>query len=89
MVKTYKSIVMVLIAVIVYLTLTMNKLYSHQEKEIHIPFCIDLDELDRVSEILHWEVIDKKLTLYTKSDSIRDERERWEYIRGLDPEGWE
>ncbi len=50
---------------------------------------INLGRLDSIEEILYYEVIDQELYLYTKSDSVRDEMERWNYIRSLDPEGWE
>jgi hypothetical protein len=50
---------------------------------------INLGRLDSIEEILYYEVIDQELYLYTKSDSVRDEIERWNYIRSLDPEGWE
>ena len=51
--------------------------------------CQNLDVLDEVDEILHWEIINDTLTIYTRQDSIRDEIERIKYIRSLDPEGWE
>jgi hypothetical protein len=51
---------------------------------------VNLDVLDNVEEILHWEVIEDTLHIYTKKDSIRDERDRWEYIRSLDNDSlWE
>ena len=50
---------------------------------------INLGRLDSIEEILYYEVIDQELYLYTKSDSVKDEIERWNYIRSLDPEGWE
>lgn len=58
--------------------------YYHKD----IP-CQNLDVLDSVGEILHWEIIDDTLRIYTRQDSIRDEIERIKYIRSLDPEGWE
>lgn len=51
--------------------------------------CQNLDVLDEVDEILHWEIINDTLRIYTQQDSIRDEIERMKYIRSLDPEGWE
>lgn len=51
--------------------------------------CQNLDALDSVCEIMHWEIIDDTLRIYTQQDSIRDEIERIKYIRSLDPEGWE
>ena len=51
--------------------------------------CQNLDALDSVSEIMHWEIIDDTLRIYTQQDSMRDEIERIKYIRSLDPEGWE
>jgi hypothetical protein len=56
---------------------------------IYIDQLINLDRLDSIEEILYYEVIEDQLYLYTKKDSIRDEIERWNYIRSLDPEGWE
>ena len=51
-------------------------------KDKDIP-CQNLDVLDSVNEILHWEIINDTLHIYTKKDSIRDERERWRYIDSL------
>ena len=56
---------------------------------VYIEQLINLDRLDSIEEILYYEVIEDQLYLYTKKDSIRDEIERWNYIRSLDPEGWE
>ena len=39
--------------------------------------------LDDNPSILHWEIIDDSVHIYTKQDSIRDERERWRYIDSL------
>ena len=39
--------------------------------------------LDDNPSILHWEIIDDSVHIYTKEDSIRDERERWRYIDSL------
>jgi len=39
--------------------------------------------LDEDPNIIHWEIIDGKLLTYTKQDSIRDERLRWEYVDSL------
>ena len=52
-------------------------------------FYINTDSLDNDSNILDWYVDDGELYIYTKQDSINDEIERWNYIRSLDPEGWE
>ena len=51
-------------------------------KNIDIP-CQNVDALDLVKEILHWEMINDTLHIYTKKDSIRDERERYRYIDSL------
>ena len=45
--------------------------------------CQNLDVLDSVDDILHWEIINDTLHIYTKKDSIRDEHERWKYIDSL------
>lgn len=50
---------------------------------------INEDSLNNDSNILDWYIDNGELYIYTKQDSIRDEYERWEYIRSLDPEGWE
>tara|TARA_Y100000004_G_scaffold38525_1_gene41333 strand:- start:3092 stop:3424 length:333 start_codon:yes stop_codon:yes gene_type:complete len=39
--------------------------------------------LDNNPNIVHWEIIDGELSIYTKADSIRDERERWRYKDSL------
>lgn len=56
---------------------------------IYIEQPINLDRLDSIEEILYYEVVENQLYLYTKKDSVRDEIERWNYIKSLDPEGWE
>ena len=52
---------------------------------IDIP-CQNLDVLDSVEEILHWEIINDTLQIYTIQDSINDEIERWNYIRSIEDE---
>ena len=45
---------------------------------------------DKDPDVLHWEIIDDSLHIYTKQDSIRDELARWKYIRSLDHDSlWE
>jgi hypothetical protein len=39
--------------------------------------------LDNDTNIVHWEIWEDSLLIYTKEDSIRDERERWRYIDSL------
>ena len=52
--------------------------------------CQNLDALDDLKEVMHWEIINDTLHLYTIKDSIRDEMERWKYIRSLeDDDVWE
>lgn len=58
--------------------------YYHKD----IP-CQNLDVLDKVDEIIYWEMLNDTLRIYTRKDSIRDELERWKYIKSLDPDGWE
>ena len=45
---------------------------------------IDLTLLDSVDDILDYEVVNDKLYLYTKKDSIRDEIQRFKYIQSLE-----
>ena len=56
-----------------------------EERDSDIP-CQNLDVLDSVDYILHWEIINDTLHIYTKDDEKRDERERWEYIQSLENE---
>ena len=49
---------------------------------------IDLSILDNVDEILDYYIDDSKLYIYTKTDSISDERERYEYIKSIE-NSWE
>ena len=49
---------------------------------------IDLSVLDNVDEILDYYIDDSKLHIYTKTDSISDERERYEYIKSIE-DSWE
>jgi len=58
-------------------------------KSSDIP-CQNLDVLDSVEEILHWEIINDTLQIYTIQDSINDEYERWNYIKSIeDDDVWE
>jgi len=60
-----------------------------QPRDKDIP-CQNLDALDDLKEVIHWEIIDDTLHIYTVKDSIRDEMERWKYIRSLeDDDVWE
>lgn len=45
---------------------------------------IDLTSLDSVNNILYYEVVNNKLYLYTKQDSISDGIERFKYIQSLE-----
>ena len=49
---------------------------------------IDLSVLDNVDEILDYYIDDSKLYIYTKTDSISDEYERYEYIKSIE-DSWE
>ena len=44
------------------------------------------DSLDLDTNIVHWEVWNDTLYIYTKEDSIRDEIKRIRYIQSLDKE---
>tara|TARA_R100001443_G_scaffold54556_1_gene65982 strand:+ start:260 stop:568 length:309 start_codon:yes stop_codon:yes gene_type:complete len=72
---------------LIFLMMVMNQLQSHPSNQVievssDIP-CQNLDALDSVKEILHWEIINDTLHVYTKEDSIRDEIERWRYIDSI------
>ena len=53
------------------------------EEPLDIP-CQNLDVLDSVDDILHWEILNDTLHIYTKRDSVRDEYERYMYIKNLE-----
>ena len=53
------------------------------ERDPDIP-CQNLDVLDSVEDILHWEILNDTLHIYTKRDSVRDEYERYKYIQSLE-----
>jgi len=58
-------------------------------KSSDIP-CQNLDVLNSVDEIMHWEIINDTLCIYTVQDSINDEYERWNYIKSIeDDDVWE
>jgi|TARA_R100000081_G_C4637073_1_gene75988 hypothetical protein len=60
-----------------------------EERNPNVP-CQNLDVLDNLKEVLHWEIINDTLHIYTAKDSVRDEYERWKYIRSLDNDSlWE
>lgn len=45
---------------------------------------------DNDPEVLDWYIDNNDTIIYTKQDSIRDERERWEYVRSLEHDSlWE
>ena len=47
--------------------------------------CLDkLDVLIESEEVIHWERVDGEMIIYTREDSIRDERERWRYIDSIE-----
>lgn len=50
---------------------------------------INEDSLNNDTNIIDWFIDEGELYIYTKQDSIKDEIERWNYIRSLDEEGWE
>lgn len=53
-------------------------------------FAKDTYHPDKDPNVLHWEIIRDSMHVYTKEDSIIDQRERWEYIRSLDHDSlWE
>ncbi len=52
---------------------------------VYIEQLINLDRLDSIEEILYYEIVEDQLYLYTKKDSIKDEIERFNYIKSLDP----
>jgi len=58
---------------------------AKEERDLDIP-CQNLDVLDSVEYILHWEIINDTLHIYTKDDEKRDEYERWKYIKNLENE---
>ena len=64
-----------------------NNVNVTEEQDPDIP-CQNLDVLDSVEEILHWEIINDTLHIYTKEDETRDEYERWEYIQSLEKENY-
>ena len=53
------------------------------EEPLDIP-CQNLDVLDSVDNILHWEILNDTLHICTKRDSVRDEYERYMYIKNLE-----
>ena len=53
------------------------------EKSSHEKLYEKYEYLNDDPSILHWEIIDDSLHIYTKQDSIRDERERWRYIDSI------
>ena len=48
-------------------------------------YCLE-DSLDNDPNIIHWEVWNDTLHIYTKADSARDELERIRYIMNLEHE---
>lgn len=49
-----------------------------------------LNELDKDPEVLDWYIDNNDTIIYTKQDSIIDQRKRWEYIRSLEHDSlWE
>ena len=51
-----------------------------EQKKYHL----NLDALDNIKEIIHWEIWNDTLLLYTQQDSIRDEIKRYKYIDSLE-----
>jgi len=52
-------------------------------------YSIDLSELDKLDCVYWWEIQNDTLKIWTAEDEKKSEAERHEYIRSLDPDGWE
>ncbi len=50
---------------------------------------LDLSELDKLDCVYWWEIQNDTLKIWTAEDEKKSEAERHEYIRSLDPDGWE
>lgn len=86
--ETYFKYINMFIVLFILSIMTLGSANDDSYYHKDIP-CQNLDVLDKVDEIIHWEMLNDTLRIYTRKDSIRDELERWKYIRSLDPEGWE
>ncbi len=66
-----------------FLCLSTIEKPTYNERHPDIP-CQNLDVLDSVEDILHWEILNDTLHIYTKRDSVSDEYERYMYIKNLE-----
>ena len=84
-IKTQLKIVIfgILILLFGFMCLSAVEKSTVNEKGSDIP-CQNLDVLDSVDDILHWEILNDTLHIYTKRDSVRDEYERYMYIKNLE-----
>tara|TARA_R110001592_G_scaffold54548_1_gene166822 strand:+ start:398 stop:676 length:279 start_codon:yes stop_codon:yes gene_type:complete len=84
-IKTQLKIVIfgILILLFGFMCLSTAEKSTVNERHPDIP-CQNLDVLNSVDDILHWEILNDTLHVYTKRDSIRDEYERYKYIKNLE-----
>tara|TARA_R110002153_G_scaffold144196_1_gene295348 strand:+ start:740 stop:997 length:258 start_codon:yes stop_codon:yes gene_type:complete len=66
-----------------FLCLSTIEKPTDNERHPDIP-CQNLDVLDSIDDILHWEILNDTLHVYTKRDSVSDEYERYKYIKNLE-----
>ena len=76
------------LALFVFMLVTTNSTPNKEPMEIPFEYQYQIENgkpysLDDDPNIVYWEVIDGELHIYTKADSIRDERERWRYKDSL------
>ena len=69
------------LALFVFMLVTTNSTPNKEPMEIPFEYQYQMENgkpysLDDDPNIVYWEVIDGELHIYTKADSIRDERER-------------
>jgi len=91
-IKRFNSIKFLLVFALIFYILiligTLTSCKSQDSKKVKImgleknPYS-KYEYLDNDSNILHWEIIDDSLHIYTKQDSINDEIERWRYVDSL------
>ena len=80
---------MLMFSVYVLSLLYVGKEIKVNQWNITIDKISSIDSLSNIYDndpnIVHWELSDDTLYLYTKEDSIRDELERIKYINSIEP----
>ena len=85
MIKELVKYVIVGIIFILFCGIWLTKIEAQQPLQVQTKkYHLNLDALDNIKEIIHWEIWNDTLLLYTIQDSIKDEIKRYKYMDSLE-----